>query len=194
MMHDNLEHRQRANETDRSTAIPCRVTAFSLTGRPTVDVLPKQGPRELQSDGSFANLDPIEVLSIPYCFPASDQFSIFLPPAIGMEGLLIVTDTEVGEADSGHIQTSRLRDRASGYFVPTGSTAAPRGDGTALELRSGAVVLTISETAFDVTVNGISLISGLKQMSQHVAALEALVHPDGNTHGGPTPRLIDDLP
>lgn len=191
--HDLIMQSQRGQEIDRGSAIPCVVTGISFGTPITVNVTPKQGPRVIQDDGSFTTLAPLEVQEVPYCYPASPSFQIFLPPEVGMEGFLIVTDTEISEADSGVVDTSRLRDKASGIFVPCGPQNASFSRDE-LVIKSDAVEMVFTATSWDVTIGGVSVIAALKQMSAHITALEGLVHPNGNIHGPVKPRLIDDLP
>lgn len=211
-MTDPIAQRAYAQEQDVGVAIPCVITAVDLSGEPMVSVRPLQPTRIVSFDGEIELLDPIEIAEVPYAFASSSDFAAFVPPKVGMHGLLIVTDHEVGEVAGARREIVRSKDRASGFFLPGPHFSGPvfrgnaewaelRGDDTRvavsadkvhLEAGSTSVVVT-SAGEFDVVVNGQSLIAALKQMSAHIRALEALVHPNGMTHGPVKARMIDQF-
>jgi hypothetical protein len=202
---------QYGQETDLGVSIPCVVTAINLSGEPMVSVKPMQSTRILGIDGEISDLPALEIDKVPYCFPSSSRFAVFVPPEIGMQGYLVVTDGEVGEAASGAQQTTRLKDRGSGFFLPSGTLngKAFKGSTDWLEMRSsgcrvamsnsvvhlqsGDTSLVLENGAFDIVADGISLVEALKELSRHVRQLETLVHPNGMTHGSAHSHLLDQL-
>lgn len=210
-MEQDLTSRFRAETEASPSAIPCVVTAVNLDGDPLVSVRPLQAlPYDL-FDGEVAVDTPLEIAEIPYGYSSGTSFAMFVPPEIGMQGVLIVSDTEVGEIPAGVATTSRRKHGSSGYFVPTGNVGGTPFKGSAdwaeirttncriaaskdtVHLESGDTSITITQDSFDVVVGGISLIGALKQMSAHIKALEQLVHPNGMTHGPVKQRQIDDI-
>lgn len=205
----DIAGRFRAEENDTSVAIPCTVTGFDLTGDPVVSVRPQTVVPHDLFDGEVDATAPLDIDEVPYCYPSGTSFALFIPPEVGMQGYMIVTDTEIGDVAGGVAESARRKDRRSGFFVPSGNlTGSPfKGNADWAELRTlgcriaasrdtvhveaGATSLVVSPGGFDVSINGVSLIDALRQMSQHIALLEALIHPNGYTHGGVHPRLVD---
>jgi hypothetical protein len=203
--------RDRAERESTSGAIPCEITAVDLSGEPTVTVRPLTAVPYDTFDGETLSPTPLEIEKVPYVFPSSDDFAFFVPPKIGMQGHLTVTQTEVGEAEGGVATSSRRRDARSGYFTPSGNLggAAFAGNAEWAELRSkdgrvalnantvhleaGQTSLIITPAGFDIVVAGVSLLAAMKQMSAHIATLEALVHPGGLAHTGTQARMIDNF-
>jgi hypothetical protein len=62
-----------------------------------------------------------------------------------------------------------------------------------VHLEAGQTSLVITPDGFDIVVAGVSLLAAMKQMSAHIAALEALVHPGGLVHTGAQTRMIDNF-
>lgn len=206
-----MERNARANERDRGSAIPCEVTRIHLDEEPRVDVRPLRGTKIFGVNGDHRTLPALEVKGIPYVFPSSPRFAVFMPPAVGQQGLLVVSHFEIGE--SAGTEIARVRDRASGEFIPTGvidgsqnpfigspAWAEMRSAGCrvaisddTIHLQSGTTNATFTAGRFDINVGGISLVKALHQMSDHIAALEDLIHTDGTKHGGRKSRLVDDL-
>ena len=208
--HDDLS-RNRAEKEDSSGAIPCVVTAIQLSDEPTVTVRPQVTIPYDTFDGEQETDLPLEIEGVPYVYGSSNSFAIFVPPEVGMQGFLVITDTEVGEVQSGEAQISRRKTRSSGYFIPSGNlTGRPfKGSANWAEIRSKSCRVAVSEdtvhleansaslvladASFDILAGDVSLVAALKQMSNHIAALEDLVHPNGFTHGGKKDRLVDTL-
>lgn len=207
---DGLDFARGENETT-STAIPCVVTAVDLSGEPMVSVRPQVKRQYDLFDGQTEVLEELEIREVPYVYPSGMSFACFVPPEVGMQGVLIVTDTEVGEVAEGAVATSRRKDPTSGYFLPAGNLtgSAFRGSPDWAELRSddcrvalskdtihleaGSNSIVLTQDGFDVLVGAISLVSALKQLSAHIRALETLVHPNGMTHGSAHQHLVDQL-
>jgi hypothetical protein len=208
---DYIADAQYGQETDLGAAIPCVVTSVNLSGEPMVSVKPMQSARVLGIDGEISDLPALEIDEVPYCFTSSSRFAVFVPPEVGMQGYLIVTDGEIGEAANGTQETTRLKDRASGFFLPSGTLGgkAFKGNADWLEMRSAQCRVAISDSAvhlqsgntsivvqngsFDIVTGGVSLVAALKQMSAHIKKLESLVHPNGMVHGPVQVRMIDQL-
>lgn len=209
-MEDYLS-RFRAEREATSRTIPCVVTTVDLSGEPMVTVKPQVTVPYDLFDGDMDDSAPLPIEEVPYVYPSGNAFALFIPPEVGMEGFLVVTDTEVGEVASGEASASRRGHFSSGYFIPSGNLTGKAFKGSAewAELRSekcrvalskdsvhleaGETSIVLSNDGFDVLVNGVSLVEALQQMSQHIAQLEAVVHPNGYTHGGANSRLIDDI-
>lgn len=202
--------RDRAERDATSGAIPCVVTAVNLSSEPQVTVKPLIAIPYDTFNGEVVTPEPLEIAEVPYVFPRSASFAVFLPPSVGQRGFLVVTQTEIGEIETGVAQTSRRRDARSGYFIPGGDTAgAFEGNAEWAELRSkdcrialsgdtvhleaGNTSFTLKNGQFDISVNGVSLLSALKQMSAHIKKLEELVHPNGFVHGPVNVRQIDSF-
>ena len=203
------ERNRRAFSQDTGSAIPVEVVSFDILGnQPTVDVKPIQKAKQFNIGGGTQNVEPLIAYKIPYMLPMAGTFKFFIPPEAGMKGLLINTNTEVGEVDAGSIQTSRLKDRFSGVFIPTGFEKfegpedwAQFGYGKSviglskesIFFGSGEGFMSISGGNFDAENNNISIVRALKQISDHIAYLEDLVHVDGGEHGGRKDRYVDDF-
>jgi hypothetical protein len=203
--------RDRAETEATSVAIPCKVTAVDLTGEPRVTVQPLAGVPYDTFDGNVVIDDPLEVEEVPYVYASGLSFAFFIPPEVGMEGLYIVTDAEIGDIAKGEITSSRRKNPSSGYFIPSGRLTDPAFRASAdwaemrsdtcrvamsrdtVHLQAGNTSLVMTASGFDVVVNGVSLIGAIKQLSDHIKALETLVHPNGMTHGGAHAHTIDDL-
>lgn len=201
---DTLD-RDRSEREAVSSAYPCEVTAVAgatVTIRPLVAI-----PYETL-DGVILVDEPLEVAEVPYSFPSSSAFALYVPPEVGMLGLFIVSDTEIGEIPEGEAISSRQKNPTSGYFMPTGK-ADFEGSPDWAELRSadcrialsddtvhleaGDVSVVLTGDSFDVVIGGVSLIGALKQMSAHIRRLELLVHPNGMPHGPAQIRQIDSI-
>lgn len=207
----DLLARFRAETEATSTAVPCVVTAVDLSGEPKVTVRPQVKKGYDTFDGEVLLEEELEIAEVPYVYPSSASFAIFVPPAVGMQGFLIVSDTEVGEVDAGVATVGRRKDPTSGYFVPSGNLTgeAFRGNADWAEMRSdscrvalsadtvhleaGSTSITLKPGQFDIVVNGVSLITALKQMSTHIRALEQFVHPNGMVHTLAQQRMIDNM-
>lgn len=203
--------RDRSENEATSVAQPCRITAVQYGKGITVSVVPLMTTEYDTFNGEREVEKPLPVEEIPYSFPVNNRFGVFVPPHVGMEGILVVSDTEVGEVPSGEVKTSRRKNPRSGYFVPTGSVAGQsfRGSPDWVEIRSKAcrvavsddtvhletdrVSVVLDDRGFDVLVGGKSLIEALKEMSAHIRALEAFVHPNGLVHGPVKARMIDSF-
>ena len=206
MSEDVIFERQWGRENDMGAAIPCVVTGIDLSGEPMVTVKPMQATRVFELDGVIADYEPLEIDAVPYAYPSGPGFALFVPPEVGMEGYLIATSREVGEAAGGKTETTRQRSRDSGVFVPSGTLmGAPfKGSPDWAEIRSSGCRVAVSKDAvhveaagaafvagpggWDVVSNGVSLIAALKQIAARIKALEALPG-----HPGPTPLLVDQL-
>lgn len=201
----------RAERENTSAAIPCEVTAVYLDGEPKVKIRPLANMPYDAGDALVVSETPLEVDQIPYVYPCSTAFTVFVPPSIGMQGFLVITQGEVGEAADGEILTSRRQDARSGYFVPGGRLNGTPFKGNAnwaemrskacrvamsantVHLQAGNTSIVLTKNGFDVVSGGVSLVAALKQMSAHIKVLEALVHPNGNTHGPVKSRLVDSM-
>lgn len=203
--------RDRAELEATSTAYPCTVTAIDLSGDPKVTIKPLVAIPYDTFDGKTSVDEPLEVEEVPYVYASGLSFAFVIPPEVGMEGLFIVTDSEIGDSKEGEAKSSRRKNPTSGYFVPTGRLNDKPFKASAdwaeirskqcrvavsedtVHLEAGETSIVASADGFDVKVNGISLIEALKEMSAHIKLLEALVHPNGYTHGGAHTRMIDNL-
>lgn len=206
MSDDLIFERQWGRENDMGAAIPCVVTAIDLSGDPVVTVRPMQATRVFELDGAITDHEPLEIDAVPYAYPSGSTFALFVPPEIGMQGYLVATAREVGEAAGGKTETARQRSRDSGVFVPAGALSGARFRGNAdwAELRSAGGRVALSKDTvhaeaagasfvagpdgWDVVSNGVSLIAALKQIAARIKALEALPG-----HPGPQPMLIDQM-
>jgi len=203
---DIILERQWGRETDMGTSIPCVVTGIDLSGEPMVTVRPMQATRVFGLDGETADFAPLEIDAVPYAYPSAPSFALFIPPEVGMQGYLMVTSREVGEAQGGTTETARQRGRDSGVFIPSGAlSGAPfKGNADWAEIRSAGGRVALSKDTvhveaagasfvagpggWDVVSGGVSLIAALKQMAARIKVLEALPG-----HPGPTPMLVDQL-
>lgn len=201
-----IREHARAAATERSVSVPVEVTAFNLDGEPTVTVRPLQKRRIIERGGEVQNLEPLEVFEIPYSYPSSERFAIFVPPEVGMQGFLMSTDNEIGEVGAGEVEVVRTNDKAGGFFVPSGSlTGRPfTGNPDWMEIRSGDARFAIGDGQIHLQAgddnlvlgagsnvlgaNGFDLVKALKEMADRIKALEAF-------HGGSTgPMLVDNIP
>ncbi len=210
-----LRSRERAQDMATGSAIACEVTAIHLSpegGDPLVDVRPLQKTRIVELSGNIEQLEPLDIIEVPYAgLIASSSFALWIPPELGMQGLLINTQYEVGELASGERQTTRVKDKSGGYFQPTGmvSGAGFQGSEAWAEIRSEDCRIAVSESTvhleagdanmvledgkWDINVAGLSLLEALQEMSSHLERLEKLVHKDGTKHGPVQDRKIDDM-
>ncbi len=207
-----IREQSRAAATERQVAVPVEVTGVNFDGEPTVTVRPMQRRRIVERNGEVQNLEPLEVFEVPYNFPSSGSFAVFVPPEIGMQGFLVSTDNEIGEIPARQVEVVRTNDKAGGFFIPSGnlSSGGFRGNPDWAELRSGNSRIAISDGQIHLQAgehslvlgdganilgpNGFDLVAALKQISDHLGALEDLVHPGGLTHGGRKTRDVDDIP
>ena len=203
--------RDRAERESTSGAIPCVVTAVYLSDDPRVKVRPQATVPYDTLDGEVITETPLEIDLVPYVFPCSPAFAMFVPPVEGMQGLLVVTQVEVSEVAAGEIKTARRRDARSGYFMPSGRLTGNGFKGSpdwaemrsascrvaisadTVHLEAGETSVVVTPDGFDVLVSGVSLIEALHQMSTHIKQLEELIHPGGLDHGGANTRLVDDI-
>lgn len=206
MLRKDLERISRSNSMDAGNAMPVEIIGIDLSDEPTVTVRPLVNTQVFGLNGEVSNETPLEIREIPYSFPSSEDFAMFVPPKVGQQGLLVSSDTEIGEVEGGEDAARRVNDRRSGVFVPTGKIgggnsfsgnpewAELRSKGArialsenAVHLQSGDTSLILDETGFNLVVGGTNINEALKQMSDHIAILEALL-------GLPrTPRDVDDL-
>jgi len=210
-----FERRLRANTRDEGVSTRVIITGINTPtdGDLTVNVVPYDEQRIYELNGERSYERPLEIMHVPYAgvFTTS-QLGLGIPPEIGMEGWLVITDYEVGEIKNGRINTDRNKDHASGWFVPAGKlTGAPypvsqewfefRGaDGTRIaiskdevHLQAGNANVCIKNGQWDIVVDGISLLGALKQMSAHIKRIEDHVHTDGTKHPLTIPREIDKM-
>lgn len=211
MRAETLERNQRAYERDRGGTIPVEVVAINLDGEPTVDVRPLVKTKVREIGGNLVEYDPLEIKSVPYSYPSSGSFAIFVPPEVGMQGFLLSTDGETTDVGDGSRVSERVRDRSTGVFMPSGNLSGANFSGNEgwAEIRSGNARIAISENGIhlqvgensfaidqsghDITLGGVSLLAALQEMSDHIAFLEDFVHPIVGGHGGKKDRLVDNL-
>lgn len=204
MITDPFLHRGRSDEADVSSAIACKVVSFDLSADPIVSVIPLVAVPTVGLDGKVEENEPLVIDEVPYCYPSSDKFATFVPPAVGMQGFLISTNTEIGEVATGVAKISRQKNASSGFFLPTGNmTGQPFiGNPDWAEMRSALCRIAISDnvvhleagdnsfvmnsSGFDILCGGISLVAALKQISAHITTLEGF-------HTGPQMRLVDQF-
>lgn len=210
-MSDQFGDRDYARQQDTGTAKPCVVVGIDLSGDPMVTVRPMQATRVVDLDGAVNHLPALEIAEVPYCYPSGNRFAVFVPPEIGMQGYLVTTQHEVGEAGQGTQQVTRTKDIGSGFFVPSGNLTGTAFRGSAdwaefrsracrvalsddvLHLQAGSSSIIVDASGFDVVAGGVSLVAALKQLSDHIGRLEALVHPNGMVHGPVQQRLVDQF-
>ena len=175
-----------------NTIQPGKVVSYDAATN-TARVQPSISVTTVDDDGTAVPVEQPTLVDIPVLQPTVGQYSITLPITPETEGLILHCQRDIDNvvlgARPGRPATTRVQHISDGLFVPLPISDASRAKVVSpegLQLRAGAVTLTVNETG--VAIVGNVTVTGTVTALDHIAGIiHLLTHihtaPGG---GGPT--------
>ena len=110
-----LKNRQRQAARREAVCVPAKITKVNDK---TVNVTQLIDAVGYDLDGVREDIEPLDYEDVKYGAIGGQGITVFIPPKVGMRGLMFVTDYDVADIDAGKVSQDRIRGRSSGYFLP----------------------------------------------------------------------------
>jgi hypothetical protein len=106
--------RERTGARTEAVCVPAKIVKVNDKTVNVVQLLDAIG----YEDGERKDVSPLDYEDVKYGAIGGQGISIFIPPKVGMTGLMFVTDYDVADIEKGKVSQDTIRRRSSGYFMP----------------------------------------------------------------------------
>lgn len=184
-----LRNRERGSTRREAVCVPAEIVKVNAK---TVNVKQLIKPITYGEEGKREDVDPLDYEDVRYGPIGGQGVYIFIPPKVGMKGLMYVTDYDVADIESGTVTIDRIRGRSSGYFIPildmdyieeivikneSGGKITLSKDNAVFEgTEGGPGKLTLSSTGGDLQFST-SVVDAIKEMNEFWKATHGLSSP-----------------
>lgn len=110
-----MRNRERGSTRREAVCVPAEIVKVNKN---TVNVKQLIKPITYDEEGKREDVDPLDYEDVKYGPIGGEGIFIFIPPKVGMKGLMYVTDYDVADIKTGTVTIDRIRGRSSGYFIP----------------------------------------------------------------------------
>ena len=179
-----LKNRERVNDRKQAVCVPAEIVAINENNK-TLNVKQLVDIPTYGLEGKRVDVEPLDYEEVKYGAIGGEAIKIFIPPQVGMKGLMFVTDYDVAYNDGGVVGQDRVRGRSSGYFLPIleakyienieivnekGGKITLTKDSAVFEgTESGVGKLTLSSSGGDLLFNT-SVVDAIKELNNIVKA------------------------
>ena len=160
-----LKNRERVNDRKQAVCVPAEIVAINANNK-TLNVKQLVAIPTYDLEGKRVDVEPLDYEEVKYGAIGGESIKIFIPPQVGMKGLMFVTDFDVAYNDSGFVGQDRVRGRSSGYFLPI--VEAKYIENIEIVNENGGKI-TLSKTGGDVVLNT-SVVDAIKELNNIVKA------------------------
>ena len=160
-----LKNRERVNDRKQAVCVPAEIVAINANNK-TLNVKQLVAIPTYDLEGKRVDVEPLDYEEVKYGAIGGESIKIFIPPQVGMKGLMFVTDFDVAYNDSGFVGQDRVRGRSSGYFLPI--VEAKYIENIEIVNENGGKI-TLSKTGGDVVLNT-SIVDAIKELNNIVKA------------------------
>ena len=160
-----LKNRERVNDRKQAVCVPAEIVAINANNK-TLNVKQLVAIPTYDLEGKRVDVEPLDYEEVKYGAIGGESIKIFIPPQVGMKGLMFVTDFDVAYNDSGFVGQDRVRGRSSGYFLPI--VEAKYIENIEIVNENGGKI-TLSKTGGDVVLNT-SVVDAIKELNAIVKA------------------------
>lgn len=159
-----LKNRERVNDRKQAVCVPAEIVAINENNK-TLNVKQLVYIPTYDLEGKRVDVEPLDYEEVKYGAIGGEAIKIFIPPQVGMKGLMFVTDYDVAYND-GVVGQDRVRGRSSGYFLPILEAKYIENIEIANE-NGGKIILT--KTGIDL-IGGASVIDAIHELNNIVKA------------------------
>lgn len=160
-----LKNRERVNDRKQAVCVPAEIVAINENNK-TLNVKQLVDIPTYDLEGKRIDVEPLDYEEVKYGAIGGESIKIFIPPQIGMKGLMFVTDYDVAYNEVGAVGQDRVRGRSSGYFLPI--LEAKYIENIEIVNENGGKI-TLSKTGGDVVLNT-SVVDAIKELNDIVKA------------------------
>ena len=160
-----LKNRERVNDRKQAVCVPAEIVAINANNK-TLNVKQLVAIPTYDLEGKRVDVEPLDYEEVKYGAIGGESIKIFIPPQVGMKGLMFVTDFDVAYNDSGFVGQDRVRGRSSGYFLPI--VEAKYIENIEIVNENGGKI-TLSKSFFYVVLNT-SVVNAIKELNNIVKA------------------------
>ena len=160
-----LKNRERVNDRKQAVCVPAEIVAINANNK-TLNVKQLVAIPTYDLEGKRVDVEPLDYEEVKYGAIGGESIKIFIPPQVGMKGLMFVTDFDVAYNDSGFVGQDLVRGRSSGYFLPI--VEAKYIENIEIVNENGGKI-TLSKTGGDVVLNT-SVVDAIKELNAIVKA------------------------
>lgn len=160
-----LKNRERVNDRKQAVCVPAEIVAINENNK-TLNVKQLVNIPTYDLEGKRVDVEPLDYEEVKYGAIGGESIKIFIPPQVGMKGLMFVTDYDVAYNDGGVVGQDRVRGRSSGYFLPI--LEAKYVENIEIVNENGGKI-TLSKTGGDVVLNT-SVVDAIKELNNIVKA------------------------
>ena len=158
-----LKNRQRQAARREAVCVPAKITKVNDK---TINVTQLIDAVGYDLDGVREDIEPLDYEDVKYGALGGEGITVFIPPKVGMRGLMFVTDYDVADIDAGKVSQDRIRGRSSGYFLPI--LEAEYIEEIELKNENGGKVI-LSKTGLEL-IGNTSVIDAIKELNAIVKA------------------------
>ena len=156
-----LKNRQRQAARREAVCVPAKITKVNDK---TINVTQLIDAVGYDLDGVREDIEPLDYEDVKYGAIGGEGITVFIPPKVGMRGLMFVTDYDVADIDAGKVSQDRIRGRSSGYFLPI--LEAEYIEEIELKNENGGKVI-LSKTGLEL-IGNTSVIDAIKELNDIV--------------------------